>query len=489
MFVKKYFRRGIGRLALVLFAMVSVHTKAEDKPHIILVMADDQGYGDTAYTGHPVLRTPHLDAMSKESLVFNRFYAGAPVCSPTRASVMTGRTPVRTNVLNHGHYLRPQEVTIAEALKSNGYKTGHFGKWHIGSVQKKSPTCPGQAGFDEWLTALNFFDIDPYMSHNGIYKRLKGQGSVLTMDAAIEFIRKNATKDQPTFTVIWFPAPHTPHREKSSQSDLYAEEKHRGYFQEITLVDEQVGRLRKELRDLNIHENTLLWYCSDNGGLVNESSGGREKKGSIYEGGLRVPSLLEWPAQFKNKVIDVPASTSDIYPTLLSITGTQVQDQPLLDGIDLSSIFRGEVGVRSNAIGFWHQFAGGQSTRSDQIIKKLLEAQESGQPTPFPERLLKNVNDFHEHRPMIGGHYQGHAALLDWPYKIHIIAHRKKKAVTYEFYNLEKDPMEQYNLTKSESEIFTKMKKALAVWQASVINSLNGNDYKNSPTKIKPAEE
>lgn len=464
-------------LALAVFSMAPAYAKVVDQPHIILVMADDQGYGDAGYTGHPVLKTPHLDAMSKDSLVFNHFYAGAPVCSPTRASVMTGRTPVRTNVLNHGHYLRPQEVTIAEALRSNGYKTAHFGKWHIGSVQKESPTCPGQVGFDEWLTALNFFDIDPYMSHNGTYKQLKGQGSELTMNAAIEFIRNNATKTQPTFTVIWFPAPHNPHREKSSRPDLYAKEKHRGYFQEITLVDEQIGRLRKALRDLKIHQNTLLWYCSDNGGLVEESSGGREKKGSIYEGGLRVPSLLEWPARFKNKVINAPASTSDIYPTLLAVTGTKVKNQPVLDGIDLSPILSGDVDVRSNAIGFWHHLTGGQSTRSDQIIKKLMKAQEASQPTPFPERLLKNVNEFPELQPFDGQHYYGHAALLDWPYKIHIIGNRKKKSVAYELYNLEKDPMEENDLIKIEVERFAKMKKALAVWQASVISSLKGNDY------------
>ena len=162
-------------------------------------MADDQGYGDAGYTGHPIVKTPHLDAMAKESVVFNRFYAGAPVCSPTRASVLTGRTPMRTNVLNHGHYLRPHEVTLAETLKSAGYHTAHFGKWHIGSVQKDSPTSPGKQGFDEWLTALNFYDRDPYFSHNGTYKQLKGQGTVITMDAALSFLKKKRLQSQTSF--------------------------------------------------------------------------------------------------------------------------------------------------------------------------------------------------------------------------------------------------------------------------------------------------
>ncbi len=155
-------------------------------------MADDHGYGDTGFTGHPFVQTPHLDEMAAAGVVFNRFYASAPVCSPTRASVLTGRHPFRVNVPNHGHYLRPDETTIAEALSDAGYVTGHFGKWHIGSVQRDSPTSPGGAGFDEWLSGLNFFDNDPYLSRNGTYVQLSGPGSVITMDATLEFLEKHA---------------------------------------------------------------------------------------------------------------------------------------------------------------------------------------------------------------------------------------------------------------------------------------------------------
>ena len=447
-------------------------------PNIILVMADDQGYGDTGYTGHPFLKTPHLDAMAKESIVFNRFYAGAPVCSPTRASVMTGRTPMRTNVLNHGHYLRPQEKTIAEALKKSGYLTAHFGKWHIGSVQKDSPTSPGGQGFDEWLTGLNFFDIDPYLSRNGTYKHLKGQGTVLTMDAALKFLKKNAQGDKPLFTVIWFPSPHSPHRESMPPKSLYMGNKNRGYFDEIALLDDQVGRLRKSLRDLKIHENTIVWYCSDNGGLLKESSGGRDKKGSIYEGGLRVPALIEWPAKFKHKTIATPASTSDIYPTLLAIAGAKIDKQPLLDGIDLAPIIAEKATQRSNPIGFWHSYTGGQSTHSDRIIKSLMEAQQAGKSNPFPERVLKNVNEFPQREFSAKGSHTGHAALLNWPYKIHSIGN-KKKGTRYELYNLVEDPMEKNDLAKTKPVILKKMKLSIQTWQASVLNSLEGNDYIN----------
>jgi arylsulfatase A-like enzyme len=283
---------------------------ADDRPHIVLVMADDHGYGDTGYTGHPFVKTPNLDAMAGNGVVFNRLYASAPVCSPTRASFMTGRHPFRANVPNHGHYMRPQEKTIAEALKTAGYVTGHFGKWHIGSVQPDSPTNPGGAGFDEWLSGLNFFDNDPYLSRNGKYEHIKGPGTVISMDATIDFLTRHKDGDKPMLTVTWFPSPHDPHQEISedlaSADTLYSDQNSSkpGYFREITLLDQQVGRLRQCLRDLKIESNTFFLYCSDNGGLVADSSGGRAKKGSIYEGGLRVPAILQWPARYKPKVIN-----------------------------------------------------------------------------------------------------------------------------------------------------------------------------------------
>ena len=311
-------------------------------------MADDHGYGDCGFTGHPFVQTPNLDQMAKSGVVFNRFYSSAPVCSPTRASVMTGRHPFRTNVPNHGHYMRPDEQTIAEHLGKSGYVTGHFGKWHIGSVQPNSPTSPGGAGFDEWLSGLNFFDNDPYLSRNGKYLRIKGAGTVISMDATLDFLSKHKDDEKPMFTVTWFPSPHSPHPEIpqiiKNASTLYKNQKTKlpGYFREITQLDQHIGRLRKHLRKLGIEKDTLFLYCSDNGGLVTESSGGRAKKGSMYEGGLRVPAVLEWPARFSAKAIAVPAFSSDLYPTLLAVAGIkQPANQPVLDGINLIPILEG----------------------------------------------------------------------------------------------------------------------------------------------------
>lgn len=447
------------------------------QPNIIFVMADDHGYGDAGFTGHPFVQTPNLDKMSKNGTVLNRFYASAPVCSPTRASVMTGRHPFRGNVPNHGHYLRPDEITLAERLKSCGYVTGHFGKWHIGSVQPESPTCPGEAGFDEWLSGLNFFDLDPYLSDNGIYKQFKGSGSVITMDATLEFLKKHKDSDSPMFAVTWFPSPHDPQREIPSYLDeadkLYDEQDTRkpGYFREITVLDYQVGRLRSALREWGIEKETLLIYTSDNGGLVGESSGGRAMKGSIYEGGLRVPTIFEWPGSLKAKSIDTPAYSSDFYPTLTAIAGCELVDQPLLDGIDLSKILKGSQERRS-PMGFWHGYEVGQATFSDRVIRELMEASESNGPNPHSNRLLKNVKEFPKRDPTL---LKGHAAWNDWPWKLHRIDNND--GVKIELYHLADDPMESRNIAKKQPEIASKMRASLEQWQRSVLRSWEGADY------------
>lgn len=473
---------GDRKLKLILIATVCLLSftgaaSANDRPHIVLVMADDHGYGDTGFTGHSFVQTPNLDAMADRGVVFNRFYASAPVCSPTRASFMTGRHPFRTNVPNHGHYMRPQEATIAEALRGAGYVTGHFGKWHIGSVQPESPTNPGGAGFDEWLSGLNFFDNDPYLSRNGNYEQIKGPGSVISMDATIDFLQKHSSGDKPMFTVTWFPSPHDPHKEIpqgiEGAAKLYDDERTSspGYFREITLLDQQVGRLHRCLGDLGIEDNTLFLYCSDNGGLVTESSGGRMKKGSIYEGGLRVPAVLQWPAKFQPTTIDTPAFTSDLYPTLVAIARADISPQPLLDGINLAAIIRGKSASRP-PMGFWHGFSNGQSTWSDRIIKSLMDAQQAGEPNPHPDRILKNVNEFLDLDPR---DLHGHAAWNDWPWKLHRI--EQGETVALELYQLIDDPMETTDISQQHADRVSEMRAALEAWQRSVLRSWSGQDY------------
>lgn len=446
---------------------------SDERPNIILVMADDQGWGDVGFNGHPFVKTPQLDAMAREGFIFHKFYAGAPVCSPTRASVLTGRNPIRTNVPNHGHYMRPQEMTLAEALKIDGYITGLFGKFHLGSGQPDSPANPSAMGFDEWVIGLNSFDNDPFLSRNGRVQHRQGKGTVLVVDDTIDFLEKHKDVGKPMFAVVWFPSPHRPHKEVPSGTELYSGKKEAGYFREITLLDQQVGRLRHKLRELDIAANTILWYCSDNGGLIVESSGGRGKKGSIYEGGLRVPSLIEWPARGLKGHTSVPIMASDMYPTLLAMVGVSVMHQLPLDGIDITTILEGSATSRSKPMGFWHDFQEGKTTHSDRILQSIMKKQQAADPTPHdPPRIQSNIYEFPQF-PLDTA--TGHAAWIDWPWKLH----RLNDGTTYELYNLKEDPMESIDLIDriKYQDRLASMKGELTSWMRSVVKSINGYDY------------
>lgn len=443
-----------------------------ERPNIILVMADDQGWGDTGYNGHPFVRTPEMDAMAGDGYVLNRFYAAAPVCSPTRASVLTGRNPIRAKVPNHGRYMRPQEVTLPEVLKRAGYVTGIFGKFHLGSGQPDSPANPTAMGFDEWVIGLNFFDNDPYLSRNGTVEHHTGKGSDITIDETIAFLESHKDGSKPIFAVAWFPSPHDPHQEVPDGPPLYTGRPQAGYYREITLLDENLGRLRQYLRAQGIHENTILWYCSDNGGLNSATSGGRGRKGDVYEGGLRVPGIIEWPAKGLQGASNVAISTMDMYPTLLAMAGVSVDHQLPLDGEDVTGILEGSATERG-AIGFWHKFQGGQSTWSDRILRAIMQKQVNGDPVPHDaERIRKDVDAFPQFSTTAS---PGWAAWNKWPWKLH----RLDNGTSYELYHLEEDPEETNDLYDDPAHTVVRdaMRAELTRWQASVVGSINGADY------------
>ena len=309
---------------LFFFLFSSCENKSKTElPNIILLMTDDQGWGQTGYYNHPVLKTPNLDEMAKNGLRLDRFYAGAPQCSPTRASVLTGRSNDRTGVFYHGYPLNKSEKTIAQALKTAGYKTGHFGKWHLNGLRgpgvpifKDDKYSPGVFGFDKWLSVTNFFDIDPVMSYNGEFQEFKGSSSEIIVDEALKFIKENNDKNIPSFTVIWDGSPHTPmlasEEDRVEFKNLELRSQH--HYGELVAFDRSLGLLRKELKELGISDNTILWFCSDNGGLdrISPSTVGELKgfKNTMWEGGLRVPAIIEWPLAIKSKESKSEASTT-----------------------------------------------------------------------------------------------------------------------------------------------------------------------------------
>jgi len=450
------------------------------RPNIVLVMADDQGWGDMGYNGHSVLKTPNFDEMARSGLCFNHFYAAAPVSSPTRGSVMTGRHPNRFGCFSWGRTIRPQEITVAEALKSVGYVTGHFGKWHLGPVRKESPISPGNSGFDEWFSAPNFYDNDPILSREGKAVQTRGESSMITVDAAIGFIRKYANKLQPFFAVVWFGSPHNPHLAAEQDREPYADqpEKLQHYYGEITGMDRAFGKLREELKALGISKNTILWYCSDNGGQSREYSrtGGRGQKGEIYEGGLRVPAILEWPDRIPEpRITEIPCKTSDFYPTLLEIAGVTMKNQPPLDGISLLPLIDNKMKKRIKPMGFWQYPGSGRAVSSAALMAELLKEQEAGIATADTSKLDLNAGSIDTNYPE--NIFPGHAAWLDWPYKLHRI-NLKDDDVKFELYNLEEDPEEENDLSVSNPALVRAMKDQIEAWLKSVVHSLNGDDYK-----------
>jgi arylsulfatase A-like enzyme len=405
-------------------------------PHIILVMSDDQGWGQTGYNNHPLLKTPNLDAMAANGLRFDRFYAGGPVCSPTRASVLTGRTHDRTGVYSHGHPLRLQEKTLPQAMRQAGYATGHFGKWHLNGLRGPGAPVlasdthhPGVFGFDEWLTVTNFFDMDPLMSRMGTFEEFKGDSSEVIVAEALKFIERMNAAGKASFTVIWYGSPHSPWFASEEDQKAFAglDEKGRQHHGELVAMDRSIGTLRGGLRTLGIAADALIWFNSDNGGLRGvgaDSVGGlRGSKGSMWEGGLRVPGIVEWPAGINPRITEYPAAVMDIFPTLVDLLDLPESTLPVgCDGVSLVPLFEKEIGDRKV-------------------------------PVPFQSGDI--------------------TALIDNDHKILF----RRKIGRCELYNLKDDPAETTDVFDQNPELAGKMKARVTALAESIARSDAGADY------------
>ena len=345
---------------------------APGRPNVILCMSDDQGWGDTGYNGHPVLKTPHLDRMAREGVRFERFYSAAPVCSPTRGSCLTGRHPQRYGIVhaNAGngpskYPLPSREVTLAEILETGGYRCGHFGKWHLGDFSGPMRSSPADNGFEtSFSTVRKVATVDPvgYFSNGKPYVgALKGDDSRLLMDRAVGFIESAARDERPFFAVIWFHTPHLPVFATPRWRALYKDhsEREQHYWGALSALDAQMGRLRETLDRLGVADDTMLWFASDNGpegkaGRAPGSTGGfRGRKRDLWEGGIRVPGLLVWPARIPTpRVVSAPCVTSDYLPTILDALDLPDAGVMPRDGISLLPILEGRQTRRGSPIAF-----------------------------------------------------------------------------------------------------------------------------------------
>jgi arylsulfatase A-like enzyme len=405
--------------AAVLFVAVTVasampaaaprdRTAVSTRPNIILMMADDLGWGDPSYNGGWI-STPTLDNMVSSGLRFDRFYSASAVCSPTRASCLTGRNPLRVGVpgANTGHLGR-DETPLSEVLDNAGYTCGHFGKWHLGTLttlrndsNRGSPgaathySAPWHHQYDICFATeakvptyhpmrktgsnanpepVNFADSNFYGTHYwtppldpgtwtnttgegqavAVTNNLSGDDSTVVMDRAIPFIRSAVASNRPFFAVVWF---HTPHKPVVDPELTTAVDGAAAYTDAIQDMDTQIGRLRAELDALGVRTNTMLWFCSDNGpeNGVGQPGGLRARKRSLHEGGVRVPGILEWPAVVAAaRTTDYPCVTSDYYPTILDALELTVTNQKPIDGISLMPLVTNASFnlPRGNPIGF-----------------------------------------------------------------------------------------------------------------------------------------
>jgi len=366
-------------IALGLTGVSVLSAQPQKQPNVIMIITDDQGYGDFGFTGNPHVRTPVLDKLARQSIRFSNFYV-CPVSAPTRAGLMTGRYPLRTGIrdtYNGGAMMASSEVTIAEMLKQSGYATGIFGKWHLGD---NYPMRPCDQGFDESLIHLtggmgqpgdittylrndsSYFN--PVLWHNGKQEKYKGYCSDIFASRAIEFIEMNRNK--PFFCYLSFNAPHTPLQVPDEYYKIYRDidpskgfendtrpfpqmsekdkEDARRVYAMVTNIDDNVGRLLKKLDEKGIAANTVVIFMTDNGPQQRRYVAGmRGLKGSVYKGGVRVPFFMRYPAlNSGNKDIDAMAANIDVMPTIADICGIRIPQDRKIDGISLLPFIKGE---------------------------------------------------------------------------------------------------------------------------------------------------
>ncbi len=370
---------------------------AQNSPNVILIMTDDQGYGDITSHGNLKINTPNMDKIASSGARLDNFYVSS-VCAPTRASLLTGRYHIRTgvtSVTNNLEVMRSNEVTIAEVFKKNGYTTGLFGKWHNGTHY---PNHPNGQGFDEFLGFCgghfsNYFD--PVLEHNGNAIKTEGFITDVLTDKAIDWITEK--KDKPFFCYIPYNAPHTPYQVPDNYFDRFAK---MGYdIQTATLygmienLDDNIGRILKTMSEIGIDDNTILVFITDNGPntALRYNAGMKGHKGQVDEGGERVPFFISWKDKIQAGLISHQLTAHiDVLPTLADLCGISIPENLNLDGVSLKNILLEEQKKLDDRMIFSHRYQGGKlqpkrgAVRSQQY-RYVLDSNE--------ESLYDMVND------------------------------------------------------------------------------------------------
>jgi arylsulfatase A-like enzyme len=408
-------------------------TAQPPKPNILLILTDDLGYHDVSYYGTKDIRTPQIDQLAKSGMRFDYFYANSPVCSPTRASLMTGRYPdrvgvpglIRSNPNDNWGYLDPKATLLPAMLKKAGYHTALIGKWNLGL---ETPNLPNDKGFDlfhGWLEDM----MDDYTNKRRFgknYMRLNkdsidpaGHATDVFTDWSVEYIRERAKQKTPFFLFLSYNAPHFPvqppeaYIERVKKREPGISDTRAKLVAFIEQTDDAIGSVISALKESGQYENTLIIFTSDNGGhLPTGANNGplRDGKQSMYEGGLRIPAIVSWPAKIKSGAVSTQMNlTMDIFPTLAELTGVNI-DQ------------------RIEGRSFLNTLMGNEKQEADRVLY-------------FTRRE--------------GGPYGGKAyhAIRQGPWKLS----QNSPFQPMELYNLNDDPMEKNDVIKKQPEIFKKL--------------------------------
>jgi len=401
-------------LLLIIAIVFSVGAYAEARPNIVLIFTDDQGYQDLSSFGSPDIDTPNIDRIAAEGMKFTDFYAAAPVCTPSRAALMTGCYPPRVSMgeipaknrrRGRGHLvlfphtpeygLNTDEMTVAELLKERGYATACVGKWHLGHTE---PFLPTEHGFDYYFGIPYSNDMDPdmLMRDTDIIEESTDQ-DILTeryTEEAVEFIRDNA--DEPFFLYVPHSMPHTP---------LHVSDRFRGksdaglYGDVIEMIDWSTGEILTALDELDVADNTLVIFTSDNGPwLVKDDHGGHAKplrsgKGTTFEGGMRVPCVMRWPDVIPaGSVCGEVATALDILPTVADITGAELPQDRRIDGKSILPLMNGEEGADSPHVAFYY-YRGNNLEAVRSGPWKLMFERTKGDEFPYQRGRIENHRD------------------------------------------------------------------------------------------------
>jgi len=349
-------------------AAAPAHAEA-DKPNIVVVVADDMGWGDSATYGHKLIQTPNMDKLATQGVKLTQCYSACGVCSPSRSAILTGRTPYRNGVYRHlsgigPAHLRASEITYPELLKEIGYETCHVGKWHLLSKQQfNEPEYPqpGDHGYDYWMATHNnaspsHKNPDNFVRNGEPVGPTEGYSAQLVAAEAVHWLNDLRDPEKPFALSVWFHEPHSPIATDSRFQSLYQGHENSKYMGNITQLDHALGMVMDALDELGLSENTWLFFTSDNGPVpaYGGTSGGlRGNKRCEYEGGIRVPGLVRWPGHIKpGSTSDVPVVGTDVFATVLDIVGISLPTDRTIDGASMLSAFEGKPVERKIPL-FW----------------------------------------------------------------------------------------------------------------------------------------